>query len=114
MAKAKSHDAKKAKHSKVTSMSLFLLASNTETTLDHLERLVKLTSEKLWNLGPAAGVEGILQQTAEAETLLDAVALYLGKIGDSVEEMYQVSRAIPKTRAEIKAMDEPDDVRKRA
>jgi division protein CdvB (Snf7/Vps24/ESCRT-III family) len=92
----------------VTSRSLFDIASNTETTLDHLDRLVKMASEKLENLSPYADVRAILAETEAIQTLLDAVALYLGKMGDSVNAMYLQSRAMPETKAELDAIYEED------
>jgi hypothetical protein len=94
--------------SPVTSTSLFHIASAAETTLDHLDHLVKMASEKLSNLSRFADVNTILEETEATQTLLDAVALYLGKIGDSVEAMYRQSSAMPKTKAEQDAIYEED------
>lgn len=94
--------------SAVTSTSLFHIASNAETTLDHLERLVQMASEKLSNLSRFADVNTIFEETEATQTLLDAVALYLGKVGNSVEAVYQQSSAMRKTKAEQDAIYEED------
>ncbi len=94
--------------SPVTSTSLFHIASDAETTLDHLDKLVQMASEKLSNLSRLGDIDAVFDQTEAAQTLLDAVALYLGKLGDSVEAMYLQSRAMPKTQAELDAVYEED------
>jgi hypothetical protein len=95
----------------VTGTSLFHIASNAETTLVHLEQLTKMASEKLDNLSPYSDVNVTLSEAALVQTLLDAVALYHGKMGDMVEAVYQASHAMPKTKAELDALNAPDEVR---
>ncbi len=94
--------------SAVTSTSLFYIASDAETTLDHLDKLVKMASERLSNLSRFGDVDAVFNETEATQTLLDAVALYLGKMGNSVEAIYQQSRKIKKTIAEIDALEEED------
>lgn len=105
MTKADSNSANNAQ-SAVTSTSLFHIALDAETTVDHLDQLAKMMSEKLSNLSRFGDMETVFSEIACTQTLLDALTLYLGKIGDSVEAIYQQSKIMPKTRDEIAAVNE--------
>ncbi|MBK4739220.1 hypothetical protein [Noviherbaspirillum pedocola] len=95
MTKIDSNSANSAKPV-VTRTSLFMIASDGETALDHLERLLKMSMAKLESFGESSDKEAILAETMDAQTLLESIALYLKQIEGMVEAVYLQSQAMPR------------------
>lgn len=81
----------------VTRNSLFDIASNAETTLDHLMVLIDSASEKLSNLRRNDSPDVILAQADVTQTFLDAAGLYIKKLEDSIEAVYKQAWSMPST-----------------
>lgn len=88
------------KPTKATGMSLFMIASGAETTLEHLERLVEMASERLINVNPSATLETLMSEMANTQTLIEAAQLYIRQMGEFVGQAYDLSAHMPKEYAE--------------